>query len=194
MQVIPTVNKKEFLGVEERIRLLVGTTRWVQVDVADGILTPGKSFELELLTKVEEELLWDIHLRVKEPINWVKKCIFVGASRVIGQVEMMVDRENFVKRVQDEGMEVGLGFDIETQVDNIPKDTDIVLLMARKAGFEEKPFEEKVLEKIRKVKEMGFTIGVDGGIGLDNFEKLKSLGVDVIYSESNYFDLINANK
>ena len=194
MIVIPTVNEQEFEKAERRISLLTETAKWIQVDVADGILTPGKSFELELLSRVEGEFLWDIHLRVKEPIKWVEKCVFVGGSRMIGQVELMTDREAFVERVKDEGMEAGLGFDIETKIGEIPTDTDMVLLMARKAGFEERPFEETIYEKIIEVKKMGFRVGVDGGVNYSNFGKLKDMGVDMIYSGDSYFELINANK
>lgn len=194
MQIIPTVNKKDFQTAEERIKKLVDKSRWIQIDVADGVLTPGKTFEMELLTTIEENCLWDIHLRVKEPINWTEKCIFVGASRIIGQVEMMSDRDKFVKRVMDEGMEAGLGFDIDSEIGKIPADTSMVLLMSRKAGFEERAFEEKVYRKVTQVKKMGFNVGVDGGIGVTELKKLEAMGADVIYSESNYFELINANK
>lgn len=194
MIVIPTVNKKNFGEAEKWIKQVEGTSRWVQIDVADGVLTPGKSFELELLNEIEGSWLWDIHLRVREPIKWIEKCIFVGASRIIGQVEMMTDREGFVEKVKDEGMEVGLGFDIDTEVDKIPSEIDIVLLMSRKAGFEIKPFDEKVYEKIKKVKDMGAIVGIDGGVGLEQLTKLKELGVEVVYSESNYFELRDANR
>lgn len=194
MQIIPTINRKNFNEVKERLIDLEGTTRWIQIDVADGVLTPGKSFELELLSRVEGNWLWDIHLRVREPTNWIEKCIFVGASRIIGQIEMMARRDEFVEKVKNEGLEVGLGFDIDTEVDGIPDETDMVLLMSRKAGFEVKPFEEKVYDKIKKVKDKGFIVGIDGGVGIDHLQKLRELGVDVIYSESNYFELINANR
>lgn len=194
MQIIPTVFEKEFEAAEKRIKRFGETTKWIQIDVIDGIFGQGKSFGLELLNKIEGEYLWDVHLMVKEPINWVEKSIFVGASRIIGQMEMMEDKDGFVKRVKDEGMEAGLGFDIETKVENIPAETDVVLLMGRKAGFEERPLDERVYEKIKKIKEMGFMVGVDGGVTLQNLEKLKNLGVDIIYTGFYYFDLISAGK
>lgn len=192
MQIIPTVNEKEFGKAEKRIVAIGETSKWVQVDVADGILTPGKSFELELLSKVQFEMLWDVHLRVREPLGWIKKCIFAGASRIIGQVEMMKDRKEFVRRVKNEGMEAGIGFDIGTKIEKIPAETDMVLIMGRKAGFEEKPFDEGVYEKIKKVKEMGFRVGIDGGVNPENIDKVREAGVDVVYSGNYFFDLINA--
>ena len=71
MQIIPTIFEKEFVKAEEKIQALKKFTKWMQIDVTDDVFTPGKTFELELLSKIEMEeiILWDIHLMVKEPIN-----------------------------------------------------------------------------------------------------------------------------
>ena len=152
VQIIPTVFEKDFPTAEARIKRVREYGRWIQVDVTDGIFTFGKSFELELLNHIEknEDILWDIHLMVKEPIKWIEKCLFVGASRIIGQVEMMENRDLFIKTIKDKGIEAGLAFDIDMPVTEIPDETDLLLLMARKAGFEEKNIDEKIFEKIKK--------------------------------------------
>jgi ribulose-phosphate 3-epimerase len=192
MQIIPTVLEKEFDKAELKINGLGGLSKWVQIDVVDGVFSEGKSFELELLKTVEgEDWLWEIHLMVKEPINWINKCLFVSASRISGQVEMMSDREEFVRKVKDEGLEAGLAFDIETEIGEIPEETDLVLLMARKAGFGEYAFDKRVMGKIKKVKEMGFVVGVDGGINLENIKMVEEVGADIVYSGGRFEEIIN---
>ena len=190
MRIIPTILEKSWLGAERKIKMVKDLVKWIQIDVIDGIFIFEKTFELELLKGVLEENdknLVDIHLMVKEPIKWINKCEFVGASRITGQVEMMTDREEFVKRIKDEGMEAGLAFDVETKVEDIPEETDTVLLMGRKTGFGVMPFEEKVWKKIKILRqaqndrERGFEIGVDGGVNMDNIERLKEEGVDLAY-------------
>ena len=154
------------------------------------IFVEGKSFELELLNKIQKEIqnnLLEIHLMVKEPIKWIEKCNFVGASRIIGQVEMMSDRKKFVEKIKDMGLEAGLAFDVETKVDEIPMETDLILLMGRKSGFENVEFDEKIYKKIetlvnlRRDKEMDFKIGIDGGINLEIIKKIKDSGVEIAY-------------
>lgn len=197
MQIIPTVLEKEFCKAESKINRLMGLTKWVQIDVIDGVFTAGKSFELELINTIEgEDWLWDVHLMVKEPKSWINKCLFISASRIIGQVEMMSNREDFVKTVKDNGIEAGVAWDIETEIGKIPSETDLVLLMARKAGFSCKAglFENKVIEKIKRVKEMGFKVGVDGGINKENISKVEEAGSDIVYSGESYFELINNDK
>lgn len=197
MQIIPTTGlKKIFTEAEERIKKIRGSSSWIQVDVCDGYFTVGKTFELELINEIDttiEEVLWDVHLMVKEPERWLEKCYFIGASRIIGQVEMMKDFDDFINKVKNEGLEAGLAFDIDTEVRDIPKETDLVLLMGRKAGFGYFDFEKKVLDKIKQVKEKGFRVGVDGGVDLENIELIKKAGADIVYSETNYWSLKENN-
>lgn len=197
MIIIPTTGlKKDFFEAEDRVRVVKDSSRWIQIDVCDNVFAPGKTFELELISKISfntDDVLWDVHLMVKEPIDWIEKCLFIGANRIIGQVEMMSDREKFVRTVKDEGLEVGLAFDIETPVEKVPEETDEILLMGRKAGFGEYPLDEKIFNKIKIAKKFKKTIAIDGGANLDNIEKLKKLGVDIVYSEISYFDLNDEN-
>lgn len=200
MKIIPTIFEKRFERAEEKIEIIAPMVTWLQVDVIDAIFTVGKTFELELLATIEpifyEKILWETHLMVKEPIKWIEKCLHVNSSRIIGQVEMMDDREKFVEAVKDSGAEVGLGFDVETTVTDIPLETDLILLMARKAGFEERPFEtKKVLEKINTLQKLleinknyHFEIGVDGGIDREKIEILKEAGADTAYCGSAIFN------
>jgi ribulose-phosphate 3-epimerase len=198
MRIIPTILEQDFVVAEEKIRLVKDLTSWIQIDVIDGVYTSKKTFETELITRLNFEasnLLWDFHLMVKEPIKWIEKCLFAGASRVIGQVEMMNSREEFVRSVIDTGMEAGLGFDIETEIGAIPTETEVVLLMGRKAGFGSFEMAEiKVLEKVKELikqrqeKELNFKIGVDGGVTANNLERLKEAGVEIFYAGGAIFN------
>jgi len=190
MIIVPTILEQQFELAQIKIRLIKDKTRWIQVDVIDGVFLKEKTFETELLKKLEKELennLLEAHLMVKEPIKWVEKCNFVGITRVIGQVEMMSSREEFVEKVKDIGMEVGLAIDIDTEIGEIPKETDLVLLMGRKAGFGSMKIDKNIYKKIKeliKIKEkedLDFEIGVDGGITLEEIDKIKNTGINIAY-------------
>ncbi len=171
MQIIPTIGlKKQYVEAEEAVRQLKDSTNWIQIDVCDNVFAPGKTFELELLNKFDVETknnLWDVHLMVNEPISWVNKCIKVGASRIIGQVEKMSDRSLFLEKVKSEAAEAGIAFDINTEIDKIEGDWDIVLIMGRQAGFGYYNFENKALDKIKAVKDMGYKVKFFGFKVLD---------------------------
>jgi len=196
MQLIPTTNPEtDFLVVEKWLSEVKDLSTWIQVDVADGILAKPQTFSLELLNRLDTNLdknIFDIHLMVKEPINWIQKCLHVQASRITGQVEMMRDRSKFVSIIKDAGLEAGLAFDSSTPLDNdIPKDTDLILLMGRPMGYDPLPFDSSIFDKIKKLKDQNFTVAVDGGVDAKNFSQLVASGVDIIYSYTNFFTLKN---
>lgn len=189
MQIIPTILEKNFTEAELKVLAVKNLVKRIQIDVIDGVFSFGKTFELELINKIErtENVLWETHLMVKEPINWIEKSIHINATRIVGQVELMSDREKFINKIKDAGLEAGLAFDIETEIDEIPEETDMVLLLGRKSGFGSHPMDDKVDKKIeqlinlRKERDLDFLIGVDGGVNEDNIKKLEDIGVDVVY-------------
>ncbi|MDD3998843.1 MAG: hypothetical protein PHR98_01910 [Candidatus Shapirobacteria bacterium] len=193
MEIIPTILEKDFNLAENRFLQIKNLSSWIQIDVIDNVFTSGKSFELELISKFSQlnSTLWDIHLMVKEPVNWINKCLHVTASRIYGQVEMMSDREIFVTQAKNSGLEVGLAFDIDTPVDNIPSECDLILLMARRAGFGTYFLDEKIYQKITEAKKFGKKVAIDGGVNQDNFSQIKQFGVDIIYLGQYFLDLIN---
>lgn len=201
MQIIPTILEKEFSRAENNILAVKDYFKWIQIDVIDGYFSFGKTFELELINKIKqvENILWDVHLMVKEPKNWIKKCEYINASRIIGQVEMMSDVNYFIKTVKDAGLEAGLAYDTETDIGEIPQETDIVLLLGRKSGFTPQPFCEEIFEKIKKLtqirqeKGLNFKISVDGGVNENNIGRLKKEGAEIAYCGGAIFNGIVEN-
>jgi ribulose-phosphate 3-epimerase len=201
MQIIPTILEKNFYQAENNILAIKDYFKWIQIDVIDGYFSFGKTFELELINKISqvENILWDVHLMVKEPKNWIKKCDHISASRIVGQVEMMTDKNYFIETIKDMGIEAGLAYDIDSEIDEIPSEVDLVLLLGRKSGFETKPFNKLVFEKVRKLiqirqdNDLNFKIGVDGGVNEDNINRLKDEGVEIAYCGGSIFNGIVEN-
>ncbi|MFA6518035.1 MAG: hypothetical protein WCV93_00070 [Candidatus Shapirobacteria bacterium] len=194
MIVIPTIFEKEFERAFERMEKVGEHSMWMQIDVVDGKFTSGKTFDLEQLASkeiVNKDWLFDVHLMVDDPEKWINKAIMAGASRITGQVEKMTSVEKFVEKVREYRIEVGLGFDIETPAEKIPEGTDLILLMAREAGFEPKEIDERVWEKIEMAKKWEIKIGVDGGIKKEHIAKLEEAGVGVAYVGKEYLNIVN---
>ncbi len=198
MQIIPTINPQvNYLEVEKRLEKIKDLSAWIQIDVTDGILVSPPTFPLELLKKPAINLdknIFDIHLMVKDPINWINKCLFIEATRITAQVEMMEDREKFVTTIKDSGCEAGLSFDVDTPITNIPAETDLILIMGRSMGFTPEILDAKIYDKIKQAKSFGKLVALDGGASTNNIDKLVDAGIDIIYSYHNYFDLINYGK
>jgi pentose-5-phosphate-3-epimerase len=86
---------------------------------------------------------------------------------------------------------VGLAFDVGTEIKDIPDETDEILIMGRKAGWEKRDLDPEVYNRIELAKKFEKQIAVDGGVDVNNIKLLKKSGANIVYSESNYFELIN---
>ncbi|MDP2651433.1 MAG: hypothetical protein Q8O98_02470, partial [bacterium] len=78
---------------------------------------------------------------------------------------------------------LGLGVEIHIPLDDITGDVSKVdflhLMSISEMGAQGRPFEPKIFDRIREVKEKfpDMSISVDGGINKDNFEELGKAGV-----------------
>lgn len=197
IQIIPAILtdnvtdfEKSIKEVEEAVIVNDAPVSRVQVDIIDGQFVDNKTIDPANIVGVDTTLSLDFHLMVKEPVNWVEKCANVGADRIIGQIEMMSSQKEFVEKVQETGLYVGLAVDLETDLKKLDPlvlaNVDLVLLMAVKAGWGGQKFDPKVLEKIktlgeiRQKEKIAFKICVDGGETEETIDETYYAGADEI--------------
>ena len=176
IKIVPAImsgNLEEFKKELERVWSMVSR---VQVDVIDGKFAERETVKPEELNMIDTVVAFDVHLMVEKPEEWVSRCAMGGVDRVFGQVEKMDDVVAFVGDVQAEGMSVGLAYDIDTPLDGLEKiinNLDAVLLLAVKAGKQGQEFDEGVLKKIKKVRELSkkVTLVIDGGLDEEKIKK-----------------------
>jgi len=192
MEVVPTIltNDKEDLG--KKLDFLSGKVDRVSIDVVDGKFVDEKTFPLDWLDFYHgKEISWDFHLMVNNPFSWVQSCHTHLGQKVIGQIEQMGDQLDFIDRVESEGMESALAIDLYTSAEELSSEavfrTSTILVMAVEAGRSGQQFREESLVKIDQLIRLrenlgaSFKISVDGGVNLDNIEKLKEKAVDTVH-------------
>jgi ribulose-phosphate 3-epimerase len=150
------------------------------------------------LSNTDTPLMFDYHLMVKDPIKWVDRCITGRADRIFGHIEMMPNQIEFVQRVSDEELKVGLAIDIDTPILSLEPDVlqeiDAVLIMSVKAGHGGQEFREEALEKIKELAEIrqkenaAFFICVDGGITPANIFDVYKAGADEVIVGKRLFE------
>lgn len=175
IKIIPAIMSDSLEEFKKELGKVWSVVSRVQVDVIDGKFAERKTMGPEELNMIDTVVAFDVHLMVEKPEEWVSRCAMGGVDRVFGQVEKMEDVVAFVGDVQAEGMAVGLAYDMDTSLDGLKEvidNLDAVLLLAVKAGKQGQEFDEKVLEKIKEVRELSkkITLVIDGGL---NEEKIK---------------------
>lgn len=190
VEIIPAILTNDPKELEEKLRLLEGKVKRVQIDIIDGVYVANHTVMPDVLSGIETDLLVDFHLMTKEPPLWVERCVTGQADRIIGHIEQMGNQSAFIEKVVEVGAKVGLAIDLETPVEAIDgsllTSLDVVLVMSVPAGFGGQEFNSSVLEKIKKLKEIKsrddtlFSICVDGGINERNIHQVVEAGADEV--------------
>ena len=190
IKISPSILSANLNRLNEEIKEIEDYSDLLQVDAMDNIFVPNITPQAELLKKFNTKVPLDIHLMVKEPTNWVERSVRAGADRIIGQIEMMENQVNFVRKVSEVGLSVGLAIDLGTPVSSLDPtiltNLDVVLVMAVSAGFGGQKFDAKALDKVKQLDEIRvrdetpFTICVDGGETEDVIDETHFAGADEV--------------
>jgi ribulose-phosphate 3-epimerase len=209
VEIIPAILPVDFADLNEKIDLIVGFTKTVQVDICDGQFTPSPSWPLrkhddnfEKLTKQEdglpgwEKLNYEFDLMVNRPEEVVEKWVEVGATRIIVHAESRGDVRGALEKIEGKA-EAGLALNMETSIDTIEQFKDLIccvqLMAIDHIGFQGQKFNEQVIDRIKevKVKYPDLLISIDGGVSLENASRLIKAGANRLIAGSAIFESDN---
>jgi ribulose-phosphate 3-epimerase len=183
VEIIPAILEKDWQGLERKINLVKSFASTIQIDIIDGEFAPFKTFlDSKPFAKYSKDLFLELHLMVKNPLNYLKPFAESGFKRFIAHVEALPqldDQEEFIAQGKIFG-EVGLALDDLTGIDSLKiplNNLDCLLVMLVKAGSSGQHFNLANIEKIKQLREKTqIAIEADGGINLESIVKAKEAG------------------
>lgn len=206
MKVIPAINESNFEKVKEKIfatRDMLGALR-IHVDVTDGKFTPHQTWnnvkdivDLRFIANNTDFNL-GIHLMVENPDEIIDDWLKAGLHAMVIHFERAKNLELLMQKCAKADVEFILAVNPNTSIDALGdlKRFKNILLLAVDPGSAGQEFQPVVLDKIKQLREKGFSgkIIVDGGINLDVAKQVKSYGADAIVSASYIWNYINPKK
>ena len=209
-EIIPAILPRDFAEITEKIELIKGFVKTVQVDICDGHFVPSFTWPYkkhddtfdQMLHEQEglpawKELDYEFDLMVDHPEEKVEPWVTVGALRVIIHAEAKGDVVAAVNKLAGR-VEVGLAFNIQTPVEipaGIAEDSinSIQLMGIDRVGYQGQAFDEKVIEKIRQAhkKYPNIPISVDGAVSLETAPLLIEAGASRLIIGSAIFESDN---
>lgn len=210
MQILPAILPRDFNEIEDKTSLIKGLAPLVQVDICDGKFVASTTWpykkrdeNFEAIIHEDrgmplwEDINYEFDLMIQDPTeDDVRKWLSAGAERIVLHVESSPDLTGVIG-VLSGLVEIGLALNIQTPLDVIEKYKDkisfVQFMGIRKVGFQGQAFDDRVLEKIKKAKELypDLIVQVDGGVSLATAPMLKEAGADRLVAGSVLFNSDN---
>ena len=159
---------------------------WIHVDIMDAHFVPNLAYSPETVRRLREvtDLPLDVHLMMDNPETMIDAFLDAGASCLTIHAEIDRDIPALLDRIRQRGRMAGIALKPGSPPEMISgflDRTDLVLMMTVEPGFGGQKLDARVISKIRRLKDTGYSgeIEADGGIHEDNLENLAANGLTV---------------
>jgi ribulose-phosphate 3-epimerase len=198
--IAPSILAADFarLGEEVQAVLLAGAD-WVHFDVMDNHYVPNLTIGpmvCEALRRFGISAPIDVHLMVQPVDAIVPQFAAAGATLISFHPEASRHVDRTIQLIHGEGCQAGIVLNPATPLDVLDwtlEHVDLVLLMSVNPGFGGQSFIPRVLDKLRRVRELIDASGreirleVDGGVKVDNIGDIAAAGADTFVAGSAIF-------
>ena len=208
MNIYPAILSDSIKTVQKQLDLCkqLEDCRVVQLDVIDGYFVDNITIAPDDLVDLDlGELQVDVHLMTQEPLEFVHMAEDAGIQKeirsCIGQVERVSSQESFISDLHRIDWRAGLSIDVYTPLDTIDEKSwhmvDVIQIMAIEAGYQGQEFRESAYAKIKEVADkkraqsLPFELIVDGGVKLENIERIYKQGADGVAVGSQLWEAVN---
>lgn len=200
-QLSPSILSADFCNLKRELEILEEEgLNYVHLDVMDGNFVPNITFGPPVIRSIREKskLIFDTHLMVKAPERYIEGFVKAGSDIITIHQEASIHLHRSIQLIKSFGVKAGISLNPTTPLstlDYILEDLDMVLLMSVNPGFGGQAFIESSIKKIKSLNEMrrnrnpDLLINVDGGIKLENLERVLDSGADMVVAGSAIFAL-----
>ena len=206
-KISPSILSADFSKLGEEIKAVEEAgADYIHVDVMDGHFVPNITIGPLIVeaAKKATSLPLDVHLMIEKPERYISDFVNAGSDIVTIHAEASVHLHSTVASIKKLGAKAGIAINPSTPVsvlDCIIEDLDLVLIMSVNPGFGGQSFIESALGKISQVRNIleeknldGVEIEVDGGVKIDNIERVSAAGADAFVAGSAVFGSDNYRK
>ncbi len=201
--IAPSLLAADFAHLDREVAMVEQSRAdWHHLDVMDGRFVPNITFGMFIVQAIRRlaSKPLDVHLMIVEPERYVERFREAGADIITVHYEACTHLHRVIQQIKATGAKAGVAINPHTSVellDDVLEDVDMVCLMSVNPGYGGQKFIYRSIPKIMRLREMATMrnlsplIEVDGGVGLQNAEKILQAGADVLVAGSSVFGAEN---
>ncbi|HEV7397790.1 MAG TPA: ribulose-phosphate 3-epimerase [Pyrinomonadaceae bacterium] len=199
IEIAPSILSADFARLGEEIQAVEkGGAGVLHVDVMDGHFVPNITIGLPVVKAIAKvtQLPIDAHLMITNPGDYAAQFVAAGANMVSVHVEADPHLHRTVMSIKSAGALAGAVINPATPVESLEEIlnfVDYVLIMSVNPGFGGQKFISTALDKVRRLRAMidqrglPVRIEIDGGVDLDNIQRVVEAGAEIIVAGSAVF-------
>ncbi|MEO6302059.1 MAG: ribulose-phosphate 3-epimerase [Bacteroidia bacterium] len=202
----PSVLSANFANLQADIEMINNSDAdWFHVDVMDGVFVPNISFGFPVIKSIQKfaKKPLDVHLMIVNPDQYAQAFKDVGAETLTVHLEACTHLHRSIQNIKNLGMKAGVAINPHTSIsllEDTIADIDLICLMSVNPGFGGQKFIENTYEKIKRLKTLiqqknsKALIEIDGGVDLNNYQKLIESGANVLVAGNTVFSSKNPSE
>ena len=199
IKIAPSILAADFTRIADAVKMAEDAgADLIHMDIMDGHFVPNLTLGPAMVAALKDKttLPLDVHLMVQDPGLFIPLFQEAGADWISIHIEASVHLQKDIISIKEKGLKAGLALNPATPIhlmNEIVQDLDFVLLMTVNPGWGGQGFIESCHNKISHLKnwltgqKLEIPIEVDGGIKLDNLEKIIQDGADIIVMGSGIY-------
>jgi ribulose-phosphate 3-epimerase len=195
-EIAPSILSADFARLADEIKAVEeGGATVLHVDVMDGHFVPNITIGLPVVRSLRKatKLTLDCHLMITDPGRYAEQFVEAGADMVSVHVEADAHLHRTLTSIRKAGGKAGIAINPATSLsvlDEALPFADFILVMSVNPGFGGQAFIHTAIEKVRRLREMIESLGlqvrieIDGGIDAGNILEVIEAGAQILVAGS----------